>query len=149
MTTIALPRLDENLDTTSNSNSESGFGAVKCKAGNLPLKQLGYKTQIVGLTTRTTVAQTFFNPFDECIEAIYIFPLEGDIAVTGCEMWVNGRGHSGKSEGTGGGTCGIPGELCLIAIGITPTLGPGSREGNGGRLCCRWFQKCGFETGNY
>ena len=86
MTTFTLPRFDQDEAT-----ADSGFGALHSAAGNLPLKQLAYRTRIVGLVCRTTITQTFYNPFDECIEATYIFPIEGEQAVIGCAMWVADR----------------------------------------------------------
>ncbi|MEM7475841.1 MAG: VIT domain-containing protein [Planctomycetota bacterium] len=88
MTTFTLPRIDQDL---SQGLENAGFGALQATAGNLPLKQLGYKTQITGLATRTTIVQTFYNPFDECIEATYVFPIEGEQAVVDCEMRVEDR----------------------------------------------------------
>lgn len=87
MTTFTLPRLD---DITS-SAPESGFGSLQCSVGNLPLASLGYGTQLFGLLCRTTLTQTFYNPFDENIEATYIFPIEGEQAVTRCDLLVEDR----------------------------------------------------------
>lgn len=63
--TAALPH--------SGAGEISGFGALRTSVGNLPLKQLQYRTRIVGLAVHATIAQTYYNPFDECIEATYIF----------------------------------------------------------------------------
>ncbi|MEZ6042478.1 MAG: VIT domain-containing protein [Planctomycetaceae bacterium] len=68
-----------------------GFGAVTSSDGNLPLHQLHYHSQLTGLSVRTTIVQTYYNPFDEAIEANYVFPIEGRQAVIGCEMRVAGR----------------------------------------------------------
>jgi len=87
MTTHVLPRLDD----FENVAQERGIGSLSSSVGNLPLKQLAYQTRIVGFVRETTITQTYYNPFDECIEATYIFPIESEQAVTGCEMFVNGR----------------------------------------------------------
>lgn len=87
MTTFTLPRLDD----ITTSVPESGFGSLQCSVGNLPLSSLGYETKLIGLLCRTTITQTFYNPFDENIEAVYIFPIEGEQAVTGCELLVEDR----------------------------------------------------------
>ena len=88
MTTQVLPRLDE-FDI--HTDRESGFGALSASIGNLPLKQLAYQTRVVDLVCETTITQTYYNPFDEFVEATYIFPIESEQAVIGCEMWVDGR----------------------------------------------------------
>jgi len=90
VTLFSLPRLDEST-AESTIGESSGFGALRTSVGNLPLKQLQYQTRIVGLAVHTTIAQTYYNPFDECIEATYIFPIEGEQAVTDCEMWIGTR----------------------------------------------------------
>ena len=87
MQTITLPRMDE----APRGSSESGFGAMQSKHGNLPLAALAYKTRLSGLAISTTLTQTFYNPYDECIEATYIFPLDGEQAVVKCEMLVGDR----------------------------------------------------------
>lgn len=93
MTMFTLPRIDESerAPDTSSTGEAAGFGALRTSVGNLPLKQLHYRTRIVGLAIHTTIAQTYYNPFDECIEATYIFPIEGEQAVTDCEMWIGAR----------------------------------------------------------
>ena len=93
MTMFILPRMNESDSafTTEGTGAETGFGALRTSVGNLPLKQLHYRTRIVGLAIQTTIAQTYYNPFDECIEATYIFPVEGEQAVTDCEMWIGTR----------------------------------------------------------
>ncbi|MGI9471637.1 MAG: VIT domain-containing protein, partial [Rubripirellula sp.] len=87
MTTYVLPRIDQFPSAT----QQQGFGALRSPHGNLPLQQLSYHAQLVGLSLRTTVVQTFYNPFDEFIEANYIFPLEGEQAVVQCQMVVGDR----------------------------------------------------------
>ena len=87
MTIFTLPRLEEKFTTA----AQSGFGALQCSVGNLPLARLAYETELVGLLCRTTITQTYFNPFDECIEAIYLFPIEGEQAVVRCELLVADR----------------------------------------------------------
>lgn len=85
--TIVLPRIDE----IENQQPSGGFGALECDYGNLPLKQLVYHVSVVGLALRSSILQTFYNPYDQPIEAIYIFPIEGGQAVVNCEMRVADR----------------------------------------------------------
>ncbi len=87
MTTLSLPRIDQ----VDSAGSGSGFGSLKSEHGNLPLQHLGYHSRVVGLSVATTISQTFYNPFDEPIEATYVFPIEGEQAVVGCELWVEDR----------------------------------------------------------
>jgi Ca-activated chloride channel homolog len=49
--------------------------------GLCPLKHTDVKAEISGFLSRVTVTQTFQNPFNEKIEAIYAFPLPNDAAV--------------------------------------------------------------------
>jgi Ca-activated chloride channel homolog len=81
----------QRFDDVETANSERGFGAMGSSFGNLPLTQLVYRINVVGLSGRTTILQTYFNPFDCPIEATYIFPIEGQQAVVACEMRVADR----------------------------------------------------------
>lgn len=89
MKTITLSRMDE----TPRRTRVSGFGALQSRHGNLPLAALAYETRLSGLAVSTTLTQTFYNPYDECIEATYVFPLDGEQAVVKCESrrWGNYR----------------------------------------------------------
>ena len=46
-----------------------------------PLKHTDVKVNISGFIARVTVTQTFHNPYDEKIEAVYVFPLPHTAAV--------------------------------------------------------------------
>ena len=85
--TIVLQRFDD-VETSEN---RGGFGALASPHGNLPLKQLAYRSSVVALAVRTTILQTYYNPFDQPIEANYVFPIEGQTAVVGCEMRIGDR----------------------------------------------------------
>jgi Ca-activated chloride channel family protein len=50
-------------------------------AGACPLDHTEVEADIVGFVARTTVQQTFKNPLEEKIEAVYVFPLPHDAAV--------------------------------------------------------------------
>ena len=41
----------------------------------LPLKHTDVQAEIAGFVTRVKVVQTFSNPYDDPIEAVYVFPL--------------------------------------------------------------------------
>ena len=70
---------------------EGGLGALRTERGNLPLEQVEVRAAVVGLTARTELAQTFRNPYDEPLEATYIFPLPDRAAVTRLRMEAAGR----------------------------------------------------------
>ena len=61
-------------------------GIVEC-----PLKHTDVKASISGFIARVTVTQTFDNPFDEKIEAVYVFPLPHTAAVDDMTMVIGER----------------------------------------------------------
>ena len=67
--------------------------------GACPLRHTEVSADIAGFVGRTTVKQFFYNPTDDKIEAVYVFPLPQDAAVTemqvskaGSAKWVNPGG---------------------------------------------------------
>jgi Ca-activated chloride channel homolog len=56
-----------------------------------PLKHTDVEADISGLVSRVRVRQTFHNPLERKIEAIYVFPLPTDAAVDGLVMTVGER----------------------------------------------------------
>jgi Ca-activated chloride channel family protein len=70
---------------------EAGFGALHTERGNLPLTSIDIAANITGLAVRTTLTQGFRNPFDEPLEATYIFPLPDRAAVTALSLRAEGR----------------------------------------------------------
>ncbi|MDP1563388.1 MAG: VIT domain-containing protein [Pirellulaceae bacterium] len=87
MNEVLLPRIDGEIE----SSDTFGIGALKTRQGNLPMCGLGYQTLIRGLAVRTEITQTFYNPFEHPIEATYVFPIEGTMAVVDCLMMVGDR----------------------------------------------------------
>ena len=61
-----------------------------------PLKHTDVKAEISGLLSRVTVTQEFHNPFQEKIEAVYVFPLPQSAAVDDMTMIVGDRTVKGK-----------------------------------------------------
>lgn len=59
--------------------------------GMVPLKSTAVRAEVAGLFTRVTVTQTFQNPFDRTIEAVYKFPLPNDAAVDDMRIVIGGR----------------------------------------------------------
>ncbi|MBW3597149.1 MAG: VWA domain-containing protein [Planctomycetes bacterium] len=76
--TYALPL----LDAPATVSDDAGLGALETPRGCLPLRSLDVRGRVSGLLAHTTVRQTFRNPFDEPLEATYIFPLPDRAAVT-------------------------------------------------------------------
>jgi len=65
---------------------ETESGIVEC-----PLKHTDVKADISGFIARVTVTQTFQNPYDESIEAVYVFPLPHKAAVDDMTMVIGER----------------------------------------------------------
>jgi Ca-activated chloride channel family protein len=87
----SLPVLvdDELLPAT--PGEEAGAGAIATERGNLPLEAIDVEAQIVGLLARVVLTQGFVNPFDQPLQATYIFPLPDRAAVTEFRMEVGDR----------------------------------------------------------
>ena len=66
-------------------------GAPEGAPAACPLKHTDVEADIVGFVGRVTVRQTFYNPLDIKIEAIYVFPLPQDAAVDDMVMTVGER----------------------------------------------------------
>jgi len=60
-------------------------------AGLCPLKSTQVRGEISGFVSRVSVTQTFHNPYDRAIEAVYSFPLPNDAAVDGMTIQVGDR----------------------------------------------------------
>ena len=56
-----------------------------------PLKHTDVRSQITGNVARVEVTQKFTNPFDEPIEAVYVFPLPDEAAVDDMEILVGDK----------------------------------------------------------
>ena len=70
-------------------------GALRVKVDDevveCPLKHTDVKVNITGFITRATVTQTFYNPYDENIEAVYVFPLPHTAAIDAMTMKIGER----------------------------------------------------------
>ena len=56
-----------------------------------PLKHTDVKANIAGFIAHVTVTQTFHNPYDEKIEAVYVFPLPHTAAIDDMTMTIGER----------------------------------------------------------
>jgi Ca-activated chloride channel family protein len=72
------------VDGSKNENPESNghLGVLSTPRGPLVLQGLNLHAQIDGLAAVVEVRQRFHNPYDEPVEATYIFPLPDRAAVT-------------------------------------------------------------------
>jgi Ca-activated chloride channel family protein len=64
--------------------------------GLCPLKRTDVKADVSGFISRVTVTQTFQNPLNQAIEAVYTFPLPNDAAVDALTIETGGRLINGK-----------------------------------------------------
>lgn len=97
-----LPMMNEvELGQCEFTADEAGFGGIETERGMLPLKAMKVDTEILGLTARTTLRQTFRNAYDTRLEATYIFPLPARAAVRHFRMVVDGRVVEGEIEERG------------------------------------------------
>src|SRR5262245_19247459 len=85
MTTAPITLIPDTLPREP-ARDEAGLGALRTERGNLPLFRLDVRATLTGLVARTQVTQGFRNPFDEALEATYVFPLPDRAAVTGVRM---------------------------------------------------------------
>ncbi len=95
---IPLPQMSESEQPRTMCDEEAGFGALGTARGNLPLRAMDIQGRIDGLLSQVTVRQTFVNPFDEPVEATYIFPLPDRAGVHAFRMEVGGRTVEGTLE---------------------------------------------------
>lgn len=56
-----------------------------------PLRHTRVDIDVAGSMTKTTLEQTFANPFDHPVEAVYVFPLGDDAAVCGYRIAIGDR----------------------------------------------------------
>jgi Ca-activated chloride channel family protein len=91
--TSSLPLLtdEEVARGTAPAGDEAGVGTLATERGNLPLEAVEVAAAITGLAARTVLTQTFGNPYDQPLEATYIFPLPDRAAVSEFRMEVGER----------------------------------------------------------
>jgi Ca-activated chloride channel family protein len=87
---VTTPITDPALGTTPDG-VDAGLGTLRTERGNLPLERLDLRARITGLLGHTELTQGFHNPYDEPLEATYVFPLPDRAAVTGMRMTADDR----------------------------------------------------------
>ncbi len=84
-------------DKSANSFRGDGSGQLLAmlssgqSLGQCPLKHTSVDVKVSGYVSRVTVKQTFHNPFDKKIEAVYTFPLSDTGAVDDMVMKIGAR----------------------------------------------------------
>lgn len=61
-----------------------------------PLRHTDVRARVSGMSALYTVTQTFDNPYDEPIDAVYVFPLGDGAAVTGYSIAIGERTIAGE-----------------------------------------------------
>jgi len=77
------------------------IGSGSKPLGSCPLKHTAVTVDISGFIARVTVRQQFHNPFEDKIEAVYVFPLSQDAAVDRMTMKVGDRIVKGEIKERG------------------------------------------------
>jgi Ca-activated chloride channel family protein len=72
------------------------FEGVRQEVIGFPLKHTAITANVGGMIGVYEVEQTFENPFNEPIEAVYVFPLGDDGAVSGYEIGIGERTITGE-----------------------------------------------------
>jgi Ca-activated chloride channel family protein len=65
--------------------------AAQAPMPELPLAKTTVRARVTGVSALVTVTQSFQNPHDRPIEAVYLFPLPADAAVNDMEMHIGER----------------------------------------------------------
>ena len=88
----ALTQTPESIDPVEHDVTQ---GALRATIGDevveCPLKHTDVQVDISGFIARATVTQTFHNPYDESIEAVYVFPLPHTAAIDAMTMKIGDR----------------------------------------------------------
>jgi Ca-activated chloride channel homolog len=61
-----------------------------------PLRHTDVQTKVSGMSAMYTITQTFENPYDEAIDAVYVFPLGDGAAVTSYAIVIGERTIAGE-----------------------------------------------------
>lgn len=77
------------------------FGSLSTASGVLPLQSMDLQGHISGLLYHLKLVQRFYNPYNQPLEATYIFPLPGRAAVSSFVMQTEQRRVLGRLEERG------------------------------------------------
>ncbi|HEY7160380.1 MAG TPA: VIT domain-containing protein [Acidobacteriota bacterium] len=97
MTTPTIPIID-----LPEEESTRSYGILTvAKAAQrivLPLAKVDLQAKVAGQVAEVKILQTFRNPYQEALEAIYIFPISGGSAVSNFQMKIGSRTLRGVVE---------------------------------------------------
>jgi len=83
--------IQDKSPTTSSTETGGLFATVNGQQQVFPLEHTQVATKITGNVSRVEVTQTFTNPFDHPLEAVYKFPLPDEAAVDDMEIKLDDR----------------------------------------------------------
>ena len=84
------PPADED-ERPSEGTLQLGSDARRGEVAGFPLRGTRVTAQVSGFVARVQVEQTFQNPYDRPVEAVYLFPLPDDAAVDAMELRAGDR----------------------------------------------------------
>ncbi len=73
-------------------------GGARVSAIAFPLRHTDVRAQVSGMSAMYTVTQTFENPYDEPIDAVYVFPFGAEAAVTSYAIVIGERTIAGEIQ---------------------------------------------------
>ncbi|MBO6937361.1 MAG: VWA domain-containing protein [Deltaproteobacteria bacterium] len=82
---------DANGAATPSAGALRALSPDRTPLGQCPLEHTDVSMDVSGSTVHTRVTQRFSNPFDEPIEAVYVFPLPENAAVDAMQMRIGDR----------------------------------------------------------
>ncbi len=82
-------------DHPSIGERRAGIGLMTSERGWLPLTDLDVAATVTDLNASVIVRQSFHNPFDDAIEAVYVHPLPDRAAVIGLTVTIGDRTITG------------------------------------------------------
>ncbi|MEQ8381736.1 MAG: VIT domain-containing protein [Coleofasciculus sp. A1-SPW-01] len=83
--------IQEKSPTPSSTQTGGLFATINGQQQVFPLEHTQVATKITGNVSRVEVTQTFTNPFDHPLEAVYKFPLPDEAAVDDMEIQLDDR----------------------------------------------------------
>ena len=86
LASVGLNGVDKDVTQGALRIVQPGGGVVEC-----PLKHTDVQAEVLGFIARVKVTQTFRNPTQEKIEAVYVFPLPHEAAVDDMTMVIGDR----------------------------------------------------------
>ncbi len=87
----ALNAQNEINDDFIPAGSLQAWNANNEEVGEFPLKHTDVKAEVSGYLSRVEVTQEFTNPYNEPIEAVYVFPMPERAAIDEMEMQIGAR----------------------------------------------------------